>query len=45
MTRATVLARLNRLDEARAAAARALELRPDYGEAQELMQRLAAGNK
>jgi len=43
--RATVLARLNRLAESRAAAARALELRPDYPEAQELMRRLAAGNK
>jgi tetratricopeptide (TPR) repeat protein len=43
--RATVLARLNRLAEARAAAARALELRPDYLVAQELMQRLAEGNK
>jgi predicted CXXCH cytochrome family protein len=38
--RATVLARLGRLPEARAAAARALELRPDYPEARELIQRL-----
>jgi tetratricopeptide (TPR) repeat protein len=38
--RATVLARLNRLPEARAAAARALELRPDFPEARELIQRL-----
>jgi tetratricopeptide (TPR) repeat protein len=43
--RATVLAQLNRLAEARAAAARALELRPDYDEARELMERLAAQNK
>jgi tetratricopeptide (TPR) repeat protein len=38
--RATVLARLDRLPEARAAAARALELRPDYPEARELLQTL-----
>jgi tetratricopeptide (TPR) repeat protein len=43
--RATVLARLDRVAEARAAAARALQLRPDYAQAQELMQRLAAQNK
>jgi tetratricopeptide (TPR) repeat protein len=43
--RATVLARLNRVAEARAAAGRALELRPDYPEARELMRRLAAWNK
>jgi tetratricopeptide (TPR) repeat protein len=40
--RATVLARLDRVAEARAAAARALELRPDYPEARELIQRLGA---
>lgn len=38
--RATVLARLGRLPEARIAAARALELRPDYDEAREFMKRL-----
>jgi tetratricopeptide (TPR) repeat protein len=43
--RATVLARLGRVAEARAAAARALELRPEYPEAQELMQSLSAPNQ
>jgi Flp pilus assembly protein TadD len=43
--RATVLARLDRMSEARAAATHALELRPDYPEARELLQRLAAENK
>jgi len=38
--RATVLARLGRVAEARAAAERALELRPDYAEARELLRRL-----
>ena len=38
--RATVLARLGRMAEARAAAARALELRPDYPEARQLMESL-----
>jgi Flp pilus assembly protein TadD len=38
--RATVLARLGRAADARAAASRALELRPDYSEARELMERL-----
>jgi tetratricopeptide (TPR) repeat protein len=41
--RATVLARLARGSEARAAAQRALELRPDYPEARELLQRLPGG--
>jgi len=36
--RATVLARLGRTAEARAAAARALELQPDHGEARRLLQ-------
>jgi tetratricopeptide (TPR) repeat protein len=44
-TRATVLARLNRMAEARVAAARALELRPDFPEARDLMERLAAQKK
>jgi tetratricopeptide (TPR) repeat protein len=39
--RATILARLNRNAEARRAAARALELAPDYAEARQLMQQLA----
>jgi predicted CXXCH cytochrome family protein len=39
--RATVLARLGLVSEARAAAERALSLRADYAEAQELLQRLA----
>jgi tetratricopeptide (TPR) repeat protein len=38
--RATVLVRLGRTPDARAAAARALELRPDYPEARELIQNL-----
>jgi Flp pilus assembly protein TadD len=38
--RATVLARLGRLDEARAAARRALELQPTYPEANELLRTL-----
>jgi Flp pilus assembly protein TadD len=38
--RATVLARLDRVPEARAAAARALTLRPEYPEARELLERL-----
>jgi predicted CXXCH cytochrome family protein len=42
---ATVLARLGRDDEARTAAARALKLRPDYPEAQELLQRLSSQRK
>jgi tetratricopeptide (TPR) repeat protein len=41
-SRATVLARLGRVSEARAAAERALSLRADYPEAQELLQRLAS---
>jgi tetratricopeptide (TPR) repeat protein len=43
--RATVLVRLNRVPDARAAAARALELRPDYSEARELLQALPIQNK
>jgi tetratricopeptide (TPR) repeat protein len=43
--RATVLARLRRAAEARTAALRALELRPDYSEALELLDRLASENK
>ncbi|MBU6400715.1 MAG: tetratricopeptide repeat protein, partial [Verrucomicrobia bacterium] len=39
--RATVLARLGRVSEARAAAQRALELRPDFGAAANLLQALA----
>ncbi len=39
--RATILARLGRVDEARAAARRALEIRPDYAEASALLQSLA----
>jgi DNA-directed RNA polymerase subunit K/omega len=39
------LARLNRWPEARAAAARALQLRPDYQEALELLQRLPIDKK
>jgi tetratricopeptide (TPR) repeat protein len=38
--RATVLVRLGRVSDARTAAARALELRPDYPEARELIQSL-----
>ncbi len=38
--RATVLARLGRVDEARHAAQRALELRPGFSEAQQLLQAL-----
>lgn len=38
--RATILARLGRLDEARVAARRALELQPTYREAAELLQAL-----
>jgi len=43
--RATILARLGLVAEARAAAQRALDLRPDYPEARELMQRLTPQNK
>jgi len=43
--RATVLVRLGRMPDARAAAARALELRPDYPEARELLQTLPIQNK
>jgi len=43
--RATVLVRLNRVPDARAAAARALELRPDYPEALKLLQTLPIQNK
>lgn len=39
--RATILARLGRVSEARTAAQRALELRPDFPEAKELLQALA----
>jgi len=38
--RATILARLGRVDEARTAAQRALDLRPNFAEAQQLLQAL-----
>ena len=38
--RATILARLGRVSEARTAAQRALELRPNYGEAEQLLRAL-----
>jgi len=38
--RATILARVGRVDEARAAAKRALELNRDYAEARQLLESL-----